>query len=57
MPNVMSSILRASTRKPDEKLNILTFPTHERYETGLAKTEHNFYAYRAEGIKPILILI
>lgn len=51
MPNVMSSILRASTRKPDEKLNILTFPTHERYETGLAKTEHNFYAYRAEGIK------
>ena len=51
MPNAMSSILRASTRDPNEKLNILTFPTHERYETGLAKTGHNFYAYRAEGIK------
>lgn len=51
MPNAMSSILRASTRRGDEKLNILTFPTHERYETGLAKTGHNFYAYRAEGIK------
>ena len=47
----MSSILRASTRNPDEKLNILTFPTHERYETGLAKSGHSFYAYRAEGIK------
>tara|TARA_Y100000356_G_scaffold134854_1_gene145370 strand:- start:5128 stop:6141 length:1014 start_codon:yes stop_codon:yes gene_type:complete len=51
MPNAMSSILRASTRNPDEKLNILTFPTHERYETGLAKSGHSFYAYRAEGIK------
>ncbi len=51
MPNAMSSILRASTRDSNEKLNILTFPTHERYETGLAKTGHNFYAYRAEGIK------
>ena len=51
MPNAMSSILRASTRGLDEKLNILTFPTHERYETGLTKTGHNFYAYRAEGIK------
>ena len=34
MPNAMSSILRASTRDPNEKLNVLTFPTHERYETG-----------------------
>jgi len=47
----ISQIIRASTRKPDEKLNILTFPTHERYETMLSKTGHNFYAYRAEGIK------
>ena len=44
-------IIRAATRKPTEKLNILTFPTHERYESMLAKTGHNFYAYRAEGIK------
>ena len=47
----LSYIIRAATRKPTEKLNILTFPTHERYESMLAKTGHNFYAYRAEGIK------
>ena len=51
MTNAVSSIIRASTRKYVEPLNILTFPTHERYETLLARTGHNFYAYRAEGIK------
>ena len=50
MISPVSSIIRAATRK-NEKLNILTFPTHERYETMLCKTGHNFYAYRAEGIK------
>ena len=47
----LSYIIRAATRKPTDKLNILTFPTHERYESMLSKTGHNFYAYRAEGIK------
>ena len=47
----VSSITKAATHKGGEPLNILTFPTHERYETGLAKTGHNFYGYRAEGIK------
>ena len=47
----VSTITKAATRRLNEPLNILTFPTHERYETGLAKTGHNFYAYRAEGIK------
>ena len=47
----VSSITRSATKVDGEPLNILTFPTHERYETGLAKTGHNFYAYRAEGIK------
>mgnify|MGYP003645949100 CR=1 FL=1 len=47
----LSYIIRAATRGSNEKLNILTFPTHERYESMLAKTGHNFYAYRAEGIK------
>lgn len=37
--------------KRRDKYNILTFCTHERYETQLAKTGHNFYAYGAEGIK------
>lgn len=43
--------MRQSTRQPLEPLNILTFPSHERYESGLALTGNNFYAYRAEGIK------
>jgi glycosyltransferase involved in cell wall biosynthesis len=51
VPNATSSILRAATRRPDESLNILTFPTHERYESGLAQSGHSFYAYRAPGIK------
>ena len=29
---------------PPEKLNILTFPTHERYEENLCKTGHDFYS-------------
>jgi hypothetical protein len=51
MYNPIKSIIRQSKRTTTEPLNILTFPTHERYETGLCMTGHNFYAYRAEGIK------
>ena len=47
----MGSILRSVTRKQGEPLNILTGPTHERYETGLAKANAVFYGYRAEHIK------
>jgi len=36
------NIMRRSN--PPEKLNILTFPTHERYEENLCKTGHNFYS-------------
>lgn len=46
MATPVSSITRASTRKPGEPLNILCMPTHERYESGLCKTGHNFYAWR-----------
>lgn len=50
MLNPMSSILHKNSNR--EKIyNIICSPTHERYETGLAATGHNFYAYRAEGIK------
>lgn len=34
-----------------EKYNILTFPTHERYETQLAKTGHNFYSFHLPNSK------
>lgn len=47
--NQMQTIIRRAKR--EDKLNILTFPTHERYETSLAKTGHNFYAYRTEKMK------
>ena len=51
MSSPMSSIIREAKRVKNEPLNILTCPTHERYESGLCLTGHNFYAYRAEGIK------
>jgi glycosyltransferase involved in cell wall biosynthesis len=31
--------------------NILTFPTHERYESQLAKTGHNFYSFHLPNLK------
>jgi len=34
-----------------EVYNILTFPTHERYETQLSKTGHNFYSFHVENLK------
>jgi len=51
MPSVVGSILRAAHREDGKPLNILTFPTHERYETGLCLTGHRFWAVRAPGIK------
>lgn len=43
------SIMRSPTR--GETLNILTFPTHERYESTLCKTGHNFYSVEIPGMK------
>lgn len=37
--------------EPKRKYNILTFNTHERYQTQNAKTGHNFYAFNYEGGK------
>lgn len=51
MASLVGSILRAATRQDGQPLNILTSPTHESYESGLAKTGHNFFAFRANGIK------
>ena len=34
-----------------EKYNILTFPTHERYETQLCKTGHNFFSFHLKDQK------
>ena len=46
MLNPVSSIIRQVTRKVNEPLHILCGCAHERYETGLAKTGHTFYAIR-----------
>lgn len=35
--------------KRGDKLNILTFATHERYEENLCKTGHNFYSLKVGG--------
>jgi glycosyltransferase involved in cell wall biosynthesis len=37
-------IIDIANREKNSVYNILTFPTHERYETQLCKTGHNFYA-------------
>lgn len=45
--NPTASILHKTYSK---EYNILTAPTHERYETGLAKTGHNFMAFMRNGV-------
>ncbi len=37
--------VRSLMRQPGDKLNILTFATHERYEENLCRTGHNFYSF------------
>src|SRR6476620_11130835 len=43
MTTLIGSLLRKATRTATEPLNIITFPTHERYESLVAKTNHNFF--------------
>lgn len=45
------SIINACNTKDKKIYNILTFPTHERYETQLAKTGHNFYSFNLPYMK------
>jgi hypothetical protein len=40
----------ANSNKP-MRYNILTFPTHERYETQLCKTGHEFYSFTSDRFK------
>lgn len=44
--NILNDVNRTS-----DKYNILTFNTHERYQTQIAKTGHNFYAFNFDGGK------
>lgn len=49
MINQTKNIIRSLEKK--DKYNILTFDTHERYQTQLCKTGHNFYSFRYENCK------
>lgn len=51
MPTLIGSLCRAASRGEGRPLNVLTFPTHERYESGLCLTGHDFFAVRGPGIK------
>ena len=49
MPSPVQAIIRAATREREGRLNILTFPTHERYESNLCETGHDFYSVAVPG--------
>lgn len=49
--NPVRTLLRKANRKEDQPLNILSVSTHERYETGLAKTGHNFFDLNGHPFK------
>jgi glycosyltransferase involved in cell wall biosynthesis len=51
MLNTVKRIIELCNRRNDKKYNILTFPTHERYESQLAKTGHNFYSFHMKDGK------
>lgn len=45
-----TGILRAINNK-NPSYNILTFPTHERYQSNLSHLPHTFYLWQGKGIK------
>lgn len=49
--NTVSRIIDITNLDKKKKYNILTFPTHERYETSLCKTGHNFYSLNIQNMK------
>jgi glycosyltransferase involved in cell wall biosynthesis len=50
MPSVIGQITRKAHRDT-KKLNILTIPCHETWESAISLTRHNFYALEIEGCK------
>lgn len=45
------NIIDKAINPTKSKYNILTFDTHERYQTQLCKTGHNFYSFRYDNCK------
>ena len=44
-------IISIANKNPKKKYRILTIPTHERYETQLCKTGHEFFSLNIDGQK------
>jgi glycosyltransferase involved in cell wall biosynthesis len=51
MPTTIGSLIRQATRKPGERLNILSWPTHESYQSNLCNVNADFYLWRAPNLK------
>jgi glycosyltransferase involved in cell wall biosynthesis len=49
--NSTDRIIHISNSTKSTKYKILTFPTHERYESQLCKTGHEFYAFNHSNLK------
>lgn len=49
--NSVDRLISIANKPKPEQYNILTFPTHERYETQLCKTGHNFYSFHLPNLK------
>ena len=51
MSSQTKRIINKSLKKVKDKYNILTFDTHERSQTQMCKTGHNFYCFSYDGAK------
>lgn len=49
--NSTKRLVHIANRQKPEKYRILTFPTHERYESQLCKTGHDFYSFHLPDLK------
>lgn len=49
--NSTKRLVHIANRQKPEKYRILTFPTHERYESQLCKTGHDFYSFHLPNLK------
>lgn len=51
MSTTLGSVIRRAVRKPGDRLNVLSFPTHESYQNCLSSVNAEFYLFRGQGIK------
>ena len=51
MHPALSNIIRSSTRKSGDRLKILTFSTHERYQSNMANINADFWVINNPKIK------